>query len=261
MHVLFEEDGAFKTATILTDNDASLQVETASGKRAKIKSANVLLRFKEPAPGELLSQAEALAEGIETAFLWECAGDGEFYFGDFADDYFGGAGQKARTAETAALLLALHSAPVYFHRKGKGRFRKAPADILAAALAGLEKKRQQALAIERMVGELKAFKLPAEFPPLLNQLLYKPDRNRFETKALETACSEIGLSGPHLLEKCGAIPSVHNFHFQRGLLEFFPRGIDFPDCELPLPPAGLTRASVKCSTTPSGRSVILLPGI
>jgi exoribonuclease-2 len=48
------------------------------------------------------------------------------------------------------MLLALHAAPVYFHRKGKGRFRKAPADILAAALAGLEKKRQQALAIERM---------------------------------------------------------------------------------------------------------------
>ena len=244
MHVLFEEDGAFKTATILTDNDASLQVETASGKRAKIKSANVLLRFKEPAPGELLSQAEALAEGIETAFLWECAGDGEFYFGDFADDYFGGSGQKARTAETAALLLALHSAPVYFHRKGKGRFRKAPADILAAALAGLEKKRQQALAIERMVGELKAFTLPAEFPPLLNQLLYKPDRNRFETKALETACSESGLSGPHLLEKCGAIPSAHNYHFQRFLLEFFPQGIDFPACDLPLPPASLTRAGV-----------------
>ena len=32
MYVLFEEDGAFKTATVLTDNDASLQVETASGK-------------------------------------------------------------------------------------------------------------------------------------------------------------------------------------------------------------------------------------
>jgi hypothetical protein len=50
MHVLFEEDGAFKAATIVTDNDTSLQVETASGKRSKIKSANVLLRYSEPAP-------------------------------------------------------------------------------------------------------------------------------------------------------------------------------------------------------------------
>ena len=245
MHVLFEEDGAFKTATILTDNEASLQVEMASGKRAKIKSANVLLRYVEPAPGELLSHAESLAEGIETEFLWECAGDGEFSFSDFADDYFGGTGHKATSLEATALLLALHSAPIYFHRKGKGRFRKAPPDILAAALAGLEKKRQQALAIERMVGELKAFTLPPEFPPLLNQLLYKPDRNRFETRALEAACAETGLSTLHLLEKCGAIRSVYDYHLQRFLFEHFPHGTEFPATEIPLPPAGLPRASVQ----------------
>ena len=55
MHVLYEEDGAFKTATILADNETSLQVETASGKRAKIKTANVLLRYLEPPPSELLN--------------------------------------------------------------------------------------------------------------------------------------------------------------------------------------------------------------
>ena len=242
MHVIFEEDGGFKTATILTDNDASLQVETASGKRAKIKSSNILLRYKEPAPSELLSLAETLAEGIETEFLWECAGDGEFSFCDFADDYFG---HKANAVEASALLLAVHSAPVYFHRKGKGRFRKAPPDILAAALAGLEKKRQQALAIERMVCELKAFTLPPEFSPLLNQLLYKPDRNRFETKALEAACAELSLSVPHLLEKCGAIRSAHDYHFQRFILDYFPRGTDFPANDFPLSLTGLPRATVR----------------
>ena len=139
MHVLFEEEGAFKAASVLADNDSSLQVEMVTGKRAKIKSSNVLLRYKEPSPGKLLSLAEAMAAGIETEFLWECAGDGEFSFCDLADDYFGGAGQKASAVEAAALLLALHAAPVHFHRKGKGRFRKAPPDILAAALAGLEK--------------------------------------------------------------------------------------------------------------------------
>ena len=182
MHVLYEEDGGFKTATILTDNDTSLQVETASGKRAKIKSANVLLRFQEPSPGDLLGRSEALAADIETEFLWECAGEVEFAFADFANDYFGGAGHKASAVEASALLLALQSAPVYFHRKSRGRFRKAPADILAAALAGVEKKRLQALAIARIVDELKTFALPAEFaqsPQLMNQLLYKPDRNRF----------------------------------------------------------------------------------
>ena len=88
MYVLFEEDGAFKTATVLTDNDASLQVESATGKRSKIKSANVLLRFKEPAPGDLLAQAEVAAGSIEAEFLWECASDGEFLFADLADEYY-----------------------------------------------------------------------------------------------------------------------------------------------------------------------------
>ena len=241
MYVLFEEDGAFKTATVLTDNDASLQVETASGKRSKIKSANVLLRYKEPAPGELLARCEPLVAEIEAEFLWECASDGEFHFCDFADEYFG---HKANAVEAAALLQTLHSAPVYFHRKGKGRYRKAPADILAAALAGLEKKRQQALAIERMVGELKAFSLPPEFEPLLNQLLYKPDRNRFETKALEAACSEMGLTALHLLDRCGAIRSAHDYHFQRFLNEYFPAGTGFPEVEFPALPNGLPRADV-----------------
>ncbi len=245
MHVLFEEEGAFKAASVLADNDTSLQVEMASGKRAKIKSSNVLLRYKEPSPGELLSLAEAMAEGIETEFLWECAGDGEFSFCDLADDYFGGAGQKASPVEAAALLLALHSAPVHFHRKGKGRFRKAPPDILAAALAGLEKKRQQALAIERMAGELKAFSLPPEFAPLLDQLLYKPDRNRPETKALEAACAETGLSALHLLEKCGAIRSPYDYHYQHFLREQFPRGTDFPEIDTPPLPEGLPRAEVR----------------
>ncbi|WP_313951667.1 RNB domain-containing ribonuclease [Accumulibacter sp.] len=242
MHVLFEEDGAFRTATILADNDTSLQVETASGKRSKIKSAHVLLRFQEPAPAVLLDQAEVLASEIEQDFLWECLGDDEFIFADFANEYFG---HVATSVEASALLLALHSAPIYFHRKGKGRFRKAPADILQAALAGLEKKRQLALTIERMVSELKAFSLPPEFSPIISQLLYKPDRNRSETKALEAACSETGLSAPHLLQKCGAIRSAHDYHLQRFLLDYFPNGTAFSANELPRAAVGLRRADVR----------------
>ena len=242
MHVLFEEEGAFKAATIVTDNDTSLQVETASGKRSKIKSANVLLRYDEPAAAVLLDQAEALAAGIEPDFLWECVGDGEFSFSDFANEYFGHA---ATALEATALLLALHAAPIYFHRKGKGRFRKAPTEILQAALAGLERKRQQALTIERMVGELKALSLPPEFLPILDQLLYKPDRNRGETKALEAACSETGLSAAHLLEKCGGIRSAYDYHLQHFLLEQFPRGTAFPAMAAPPLPVGLPRADVQ----------------
>ena len=241
MNVLFEEDGAFKAGAVFADNVASLQVEMASGKRSKIKAANVLLKFASPAPAALMESAEGEAEGLEVDFLWEMCGEGEFGFEDFAKDYFGHAPSPV---EAASVLLRLHSAPMYFHRKGKGRFRKAPPDILKAALAGQEKKRLQAEAIERMADELEAGTLPAEFPPLLNQILYKPDRNTLEVKALEAACGETGLSAAHLLEKAGAIPSTHEFHFNRFLFEYFPGGTAFPQIELPAPPSDLPRAAV-----------------
>ena len=241
MNVLFEEDGAFRAGTVLADNNTSLQVELASGKRTKVKAANVLLRFAEPAAAELVERAEAEAESMDADFLWEACPEAEFDFSDFARDYYG---RAPSPVEAAAALLRLHAAPIYFHRKGRGRFRKAPPEILQAALAGLEKKRQQALAIERMVEALKLGQLPAEFQPLLGQLLYKPDRNRIETKALEAACADTGLSAPRLLERCGALTGSHDYHLGRFLYEYFPRGPDFGETPRPAEPAGLPRAEV-----------------
>ena len=40
--VLFEEDGAFRVGTILSEAGASFQVEAAHGKRSKVKGSSVL---------------------------------------------------------------------------------------------------------------------------------------------------------------------------------------------------------------------------
>ena len=266
MNLLFEEDGGFKAGNMLADNDSSLQVEMPTGKRCKIKAATVLLRFEKPAAGALLEQATPLAEEIEPDFLWECANDGEFSFLDFAGDYYG---HTPTPVEATAVLLALHAAPVYFHRKGKGRFRKAPADILAAALASLEKKRQQALAIEGWISELKESRLPSEIGALTDALLYAPDRNKPETKAFETACAETGLTAAQLLFKCGAIKSAYHLHYKRFLHEQFPKGVGFPALEAPGLPSDLPRADVRAFSIDDAHtteiddalSVVRLPGI
>jgi exoribonuclease-2 len=242
MHALFEEDGSFKAGAILADNETSLQVEMPSGKRGKIKAAQVLLRFNSPAPTQILGEAEALAAGVDAEFLWEVAGDGEFFFLDLARDYFG---REPQAPEAVSLLLALHGAPVYFHRKGKGRFRKAPADILGAALAALEKKRQQALAIEAWIQELKAGRLPPELSPYAESLLGKPDRNKPEIKAFEAACAECAVSAPELLLKVGALKSPYDVHLRRFLLEQFPKGTTFPAVEAPPLPDDLPQAEVR----------------
>ena len=71
MNILFDDSGTFKTATILTDNETSLQVELSSGKRCKIKANNVLLRFTSPSSNQLLKQAEETAKerGCKYSFL------------------------------------------------------------------------------------------------------------------------------------------------------------------------------------------------
>jgi exoribonuclease II len=84
-----------------------------------------------------------------------------------------------------------------------------------------------------MVEDLKAGRLPPEIEPLVPQMLYKPDRNRLETKAVEAACAESGLSIPALMQKCGAIRDTHDFHLGHFLFEYFPQGTEFAIFEPP----------------------------
>ena len=230
MHVIFEEDGHFKAGSILSETDATAQVETASGRRSKIKAANLLLRFAAPAPGEVMAEAETLTEELDADFLWEAAGTDEFGFEQLAQEYYGHA---PRPAESVALLMKLHSSPIYFHKKGKGRYRPAPPETLAAAKAGLEKKRLAAERQARLADELAAFRLPEEYASLIPRILIAPDKNTLEYKALEDAAATTGLSQLRLIERCGAIPSTLEFHQASFELEHFPRGTGFADVTEP----------------------------
>ena len=250
MNILYEEDGSFKVGSIMADNTTSLQIESLSGKRSKVKAANVMLRFTQPALAEFMAQAEALSESIEAEFLWECCPQDEFGSEQIAAEYFG---HTPSALEAAAVLIRLHSAPIYFHKKGKGRYRAAPPDVLKAALAGAEKKRQQLALQARYAEQLCTFELPAEFAANLHFLLYKPDRNTIEVKALEAACAATQLSAAHLLQRCGALPSTHDYHLQRFLFEHFPKGTGFPPVELSawdeLPQASVNAFSIDDATT------------
>jgi exoribonuclease-2 len=201
----------------------------------------VLLRFEDAHLDTFLDRADALAQDIDTDFLWEVCGEPEFGFLDLAREYCG----RAPTAlEAAGILLKLHAAPMYFHRKGRGRFKAAPPETLKAALAGLERKRQQQDQIETWVEALQRGELPDALRAQLPQLLYRPDRNRIETKAFEQACAALGLSPARLLDRCGALPSTHDYHLGRFLFEHYPKGAGFPEVAPPAAPADLPVASV-----------------
>ena len=225
MNVLYEDNGAFKVGVVLSEGNASLQVEAPHGRRSKVKAASVVLRFADPPASELLARAGEVAAEIDTDFLWQCCGEGEFGFLDLAREY---TGANPGAIEATGILLKLNASPVYFHRRGKGRFRAAPADTLKAALAAIERKKQQQLQIDDWARQLEGGDFPEEFGPLLSQLLYRPDRNRPETKALEKACENTGMTPAKLIERTGMLPSSHDFHLNRFLYEHFPGGTGFP---------------------------------
>jgi exoribonuclease II len=242
MNVFYEEDGGFKAGTVLADNNTSLQVETQHGKRAKVKAASVLLRFEHHSLNQFMESAHAASGAIDPGFLWEVCGQNEFSFDSLAKEYFG---RPPLPEESAGLLMKLHATPTHFYKKGKGRYKPAPPDALKAALASIERKRLQAEQQARYVEELQRFALPDAFRPMLPQLLYKPDRNTIEYKALEAACAELKLAPLKLLEQCGALPSTHDYHLGRFLFEYFPAGTGFDAALVANDPASLPLSAVE----------------
>jgi exoribonuclease II len=239
MQLLYEEDGDLKVGAVLGEAPASFQVESPHGRRSKIKATSVLLAFERPSGAELLVQAEKFAQDLEVDFLWECSGSREFGFRELAKDYVG---REPSPVEAAGILMKLHSAPMYFYRRGKGRFQPAPQDTLKLALAAVEKKKRVQETIATWVDRLAAFDCPPPIAALKDELLYGPDRNKPEAKAFEQACKQTGLTPARLFERCGLLSDAHEYHLQRFVHEFFPRGARFPAHEVPEPPGGLPLA-------------------
>jgi len=70
MFALFEEAGKFQTGRVLAEAESSAQIELDSGKRVKVKAANVLLKFEQPAPAELMREAlQSRVNALATDFI------------------------------------------------------------------------------------------------------------------------------------------------------------------------------------------------
>jgi exoribonuclease-2 len=223
--VLFEEDGAFRVGTILSEAGASFQVEAAHGKRSKVKATAILLRFDGQALTAFMPEAQKLSEPIDPGFLWEVCGPGEFAFDALARDYFG---RAPTPQEAAAVALALHSHPMYFYKRGKGRYQSAPEENLKAALAGADKKRRQQEQVDAWAAELAAGRVPEPLAAKLDALLFKPDKMSLEWRALDQAATALGMSPQRVLAAAGALSGPEDYFLRRFAFEFFPRGTGFP---------------------------------
>jgi exoribonuclease II len=241
VQLLYEEDGELKVGAVLDRAPASYHVESPHGRRTKIKAANVLLSFERPPAAELLAAAGKFAAELEIGFLWECSGAREFGFEELAREYVG---REPTPVEAAGVLMKLHAAPMYFYRRGRGRFQAAPEATLKLALAAAEKKKRVQEQVAAWAEALARGECPPEIAALQDELLYAPDRNKPQTKALEQACAQAGLTPAKLFARCGRLADSHEYHLKRFLHEFFPGGAAFPAHQLPALPDELPRAPV-----------------
>ena len=251
MYALFEDAGKFQAGRVLSAAEASSQIELESGKRIKVKATHILLTFDQPDPALLLSSALTLSQSIELDLAWEFSPDEEFGFDQLASVYFS---ERPSLEQRVAALLRLHEAPHYFRRAGKGRFRKAASDTVQQALAAIEKKRLLQLQIQDWAAALVRGECPGPIREQLFKILFKPDKNAPEYKAVVEAARTSHTAPLALLQKAGAIDSPYQFHWQRFLFENFPKGYAFPPLEAPdivddLPLASAQAFSIDDSAT------------
>jgi exoribonuclease-2 len=225
MHLLYEEGGDIKIATVQSASGAgdaeSWQATSLSGKKIKLKAKEVWLRFEKPEAQAVMDQASVLSKEIDLQFLWDCAPEEEFGLIDVSKEYFG---DQAAIPQQVSLAIALQSAPVFFRRKGRGRFQRAPLEQLQAGLAALERKQKELEQQTVWQQELVAGVFPETLQSQAKQLLFSPDKNTSAYKALIAACTQTGESPAQLMIRCGAISSALDYHQGMFLKAHFPNG-------------------------------------
>ena len=243
MYLFFEETGDFKAGTVLKKDAATYQVELTTGRRCKIKANHVFFEFESPSASSFLAQAQTAAAEMDPMFVWEVAPDDEFSYEQIAQDYF----SSPTVVEKGAALMALHANPVYFYRKGRGNYKKAPEDILQRALQAVERKRQEEERRKNLAAQMVAGELPEDISARVYDLLLKPDKNSTEWKALNDAASEVRLSPLRLMLKLGAVPDAFTWHVESFYRLNFPKGRGFSEaaCEVPEAVQALEQADVE----------------
>ena len=223
--VLFEEDGAFRVGTILSEAGASFQVEAAHGKRSKVKAGSILLRFDGQALGAFMPEAQKLALPLDPKFLWEVSGREEFGFDELAREYFGRAptpqevgGGRARSACEPDVLLSPRQGAL------PGRARGEPA-------GRARRRREEAPRSRSRSMRGRPSSRPGAFPSPSRQSSTAPvqagqDGARVARARRGRACAR-ALTPQRVLALAGALAGPEDFFLRRFAFEFFPQGHRF----------------------------------
>ena len=237
MNILYEDNGTFRVGAVLAEHDASLQVEAPHGKRSKVKSANVLLRFGAPGLADFLERRRAGGGGDRRRFPVGGVRRGGVRVRRArrrvprprADPGRGGE-HPAETALGAGLLPpegqgALQGRP---GRDAEGRARG------AGAQAPAERADRRVGRGARAVRDARGARARS-----CRSSCTSPTGTASRPRRSSRRANQLGLSPARLAERCGALGSSHDYHLGRFLFEHFPRGAGFPELPAPELPADL----------------------
>lgn len=228
MHIIFEESGRFTVGRVMKETEAAWQLELVTGKRIKLKKNKGLMTLDDAGAPAMLERAGAAAAEVDLNLVWEFAPEEEaFGFAQVAQDYFG---DTVTQEQRLTMLVAVHGAPHYFRRAGGGRYRKASKEVVEQALAAIAKKAAVEAQIADWQQQLQSGQCPQEMLPQLYRLLFKPDKNSAQYKAMAAAARAMQLSPLALMQHAGALgtdaAAAYDFHWQRFVFTHFPQGLE-----------------------------------
>ena len=231
MFVLFEETGKFHAGRVLAEADASAQVELDSGKRVKVKAANILLKFDQPSPSELIARSPGAGAddragtglGIRARRRIRLRRTGARLFQ--RKRHAGPAGGDAAAPVRGAALLPA---------RRQGALPQGAGGDPAAGAGGHREEATDAGPDHGLGGGAGRRQLPRADPRAAVQdpVQAGQERPRIQGGGRGFPRHAHRAAG-RCCKRAGAIDSPYQFHWKRFLFENFPKGTAFPPLQAP----------------------------
>ena len=229
--IFYEQSGKLIAAQVMEQKEHHVHAKGQGSSLQKIKLKDVLLQgdVNEPSSQAIALKIDDMVAQADLPFVWECAPEGVFGFGELACEYFG---SGASVLEQAAMWQVLHGAPIYFGKKGRGQFTRQPAEQIEVALAAVAKKEERLRIQAGWADELVAGRAPTEVLQQRDAILQKKNANDIAYKAVLAAAEQLNLTVPQTLLHAGAFKNAFELHRATFLAEHYPQGVA---AELPMP--------------------------
>lgn len=226
-YLIYLDKSELQLAKIIKSNKNQFQIECLLQKISKtIPSSNCIYELQNSHlinPNDLLLIQENSINSIDTDIIFELLEYNTNYtINELANLYFG---SNYNDLDLLKLLYSLFNDKIKFDFKNK-TFKKSTQEEQELKTRILNKKNYEESQIENFVCSLINFKNP-NFSINIFKLLYKPNKQSLEYKALIKACKILNITELDLCLKIGLVKSMDEYFLQCFLITNFPDGLEY----------------------------------